>query len=94
MLFWLKPERQIRPLILSAKKRRRKRAVVQFYVVIFLFMLCFMISIFMVPTILNDFLLVDIRKHLPMFAFQLIQPESNSSTNKGMAAYYVNASKG
>jgi 1,3-beta-glucan synthase len=93
MLFWLRPDRQIHPQILSSKKRRQRRVVVHFYAVVFLLMLSLMIGILLLPNIVRGALDIDLRQYVPIFAVQLLQPESGANSKKGLAAYYSNASK-
>lgn len=96
IIFWLKPEHQIRPHILSSKKRRYRRAVTQFYFVLFILLLSLMIGILLFPMILRDGFRIDPRRYLPPVTLQLFQPDissSSSNSKKGMAGYYLGLSK-
>jgi len=87
LLFWLKPDRQIRPQILSPRKRRRRRMIVQFYSLVFLLILVFFIALFMVPFILNNVLHLDMEQYVPSIAQQLLQPDNGPSLKKGLTGY-------
>lgn len=53
MLFWLRPGKQIRPQILSIKKRKERRRIVIVYGTLFILVFAILISAIVVPTALR-----------------------------------------
>lgn len=93
LLFWLKPDRQIRAQYFSVKKRRKRRALVQFYTFVFFMAVCLFVGLLMTPYILNNLLHVDIDQLVPTFAEKLIQPSSGASSKVGLNAYRLRRAK-
>ncbi|CDR43715.1 CYFA0S12e03532g1_1 [Cyberlindnera fabianii] len=94
MLFWLKPDRQLRPPVLAKKRRRRQRVTVMVYFAVFVLMLALSVAIFLAPYIVNDVLKINLRLYIPPVALEVFQPDSVLSPKKGLVGYYSRAKSG
>ncbi|KAH3685666.1 hypothetical protein WICPIJ_003350 [Wickerhamomyces pijperi] len=88
LLFWLRPERQLRPQILSSKKRRKRRLQVHLYSLVFLLVLALFVGLLIAPYIITEVIGVDLHEMAPEFVSGIIQP-INSNTKKGLLAYHL-----
>lgn len=84
MLFWLKPGSQFRPKLLSKKKQRKRRIMVNFYIMAFLLSLVIFASIFVLPMVVTNILKIDFEDYVPDFVHDWIQPYTIISSRKGL----------
>lgn len=84
MLFWLNPNNQMRPRLVSKKKRRRRRITVNVFALVFVGALVAFASIFVLPMLVVHVAKVDLRKYAPEVLEQLIQPEHTSVAPRGI----------
>lgn len=75
MLFWLRPSRQIRPPIYSAKQSKlRKKRVIRFAVVYFLMLILFA-ALIVGPVVVGNNFLKELPFKVPMDLLQPPDPE-------------------
>ncbi|KAF8423784.1 glucan synthase [Tirmania nivea] len=82
MLFWLRPSRQIRPPIYSAKQSKlRKKRVIRFAVVYFLMLVIF-VALIVGPVVVGNMFLKNLpfAKSIPMELLQPADPAKPTST--------------
>lgn len=82
MLFWLRPSRQIRPPIYSAKQSKlRKKRVIRFAVVYFLMLILF-VALIAGPVVVGNMFLnpLPFAKSIPMDLLQPKDPAKPTST--------------
>ncbi|KAF8458279.1 1,3-beta-glucan synthase catalytic subunit FksP [Kalaharituber pfeilii] len=75
MLFWLRPSRQIRPPIYSAKQSKlRKKRVIRFAVIYFLMLVLF-VALIVGPVVVGNMFLKNLPFKIPMNLLQPADPE-------------------
>lgn len=80
MLFWLRPSRQIRPPIYSAKQSKlRKKRVIRFAVVYFLMLVIF-VALIVGPVVVGNMFLKKLPFTIPMDLLQPADPAKPTST--------------
>lgn len=84
MLFWLKPSKQIRPRLLSKKRRRLRRVTVNVYTIVFFTVFLLFSSLIVLPIVATKVLEIDFEELTPEFLDSLIQPQSIPSQKKGL----------
>lgn len=84
MLFWLKPSKQIRPRLLSKKRRRLRRVTVNVYTIVFFTVFLLFSSLIVFPIVATKVLEIDFEELTPEFLDSLIQPQSIPSQKKGL----------
>ncbi|SSD61339.1 related to 1,3-beta-glucan synthase component FKS1 [Saccharomycodes ludwigii] len=88
MLFWLKPSNQIRPRIVSVKKRKKLRFTVQLYLLVFLIFSIFLFILIFGPVIAVKIIDINTKDYIPENLQFLIQPlEHAGFYDKGLKAY-------
>ncbi|TID29798.1 hypothetical protein CANINC_001613 [Pichia inconspicua] len=90
MLFWLKPNRQIRPPIYSLKQARLRKRMIKKYSVLFYTMMVIFVALIAAPAVVGSLKNVDINGNgLPEFADGLFQPrhQDNNDTGFGSGSY-------
>jgi len=86
MLFWLRPSRQIRPPIYTAKQTKLRRKRVTRFSVLYFFLLIIFLALFVGPVIAKSFLYPTIKSiNIPM---KLMQPY-DGMWNKTDTAYWL-----
>lgn len=65
MLFWLKPSKQIRPQILTTKRKQKQNIIITSYFFIFNFMLLFFMALFLLPIIIQKFADIELLSLVP-----------------------------
>ncbi|ODV84609.1 glycosyltransferase family 48 protein [[Candida] arabinofermentans NRRL YB-2248] len=86
MLFWLKPNRQIRPPIYSLKQSRLRKRMVRKYATLYSVVLVMFVVIIAAPAVVGSMKSVDIEKSagdLPDFAEGLFQPRHQNNNDTG-----------
>lgn len=90
MLFWLKPNKQIRPPIYSLKQARLRRRMIRKYSVLYFAVLILFVILIAAPAVVGSLNLVDFDSlDLPEFAEGLFQPrhQNNNDTGTGSGSY-------
>lgn len=82
MLFWLTPNNQVRPKVLSKKKKRSIRISVLVYSIIFVLSMIFFTALFVVPLVATSY--IDLDDYAPSFIQQLVQPYPSLTPRKGL----------
>jgi 1,3-beta-glucan synthase len=92
MLFWLKPNRQIRPPIYSLKQARLRKRMIKKYSVLFYTIMVIFIALIAAPAVVGSLKGVDIHAtaEFPSFADGLFQPrhQDNNDTGFGSGSYH------
>lgn len=84
MLFWMKPGDLLRQRVPSKRNHRKQNIKVIFSIVLFIVGLGMIMSLIMVPKILIEGEIVDIRSYVPLYIDQLKQPIHLDSRKKGL----------
>ncbi|KAK6453875.1 1,3-beta-glucan synthase component [Scheffersomyces xylosifermentans] len=84
MLFWLKPESEVRPRVLSKKQKRNRRAAAYLYSLLFLLSFCLFAIIFILPLVATSWFDVDFEQFIPEQLRDLIQPFTIVNSRKGL----------
>lgn len=84
MLFWMKPSDLLRQRVPSKRNQRKQNIKVIFSIVLFIVGLGMIMSLIMVPKILIEGEIVDIRSYVPLYIDQLKQPIHLDSRKKGL----------
>lgn len=90
MLFWLKPNKQIRPPIYSLKQARLRKRMIRKYSALYFFVLIVFVVLIAAPAVVGAMDLVNFDDiSLPSFAEGLFQPrhQSNNDTGFGSGTY-------
>lgn len=92
MLFWLKPNRQIRPPIYSLKQARLRKRMIKKYSVLYYTVFAAFIALIAAPAAIGSLKTVDIHptQEFPEFATGLFQPrhQDNNDTGFGSGSYH------
>ncbi|CUM65580.1 uncharacterized protein PRCAT00003227001 [Priceomyces carsonii] len=82
MLFWLKSSKQFRDPIYSRKQRRTRNVRIFKYSFLFFLMVALMVGLIIIPIVGQSFV-PDIRRLLPSFLAELIQPNHQKNNDTG-----------
>lgn len=92
MLFWLKPNRQIRPPIYSLKQARLRKRMIKKYSVLYYTVFVTFIALIAAPAVVGSLKSVNIKPtdEFPDFASGLFQPrhQDNNDTGFGSGSYH------
>ncbi|CAI8510676.1 hypothetical protein BOH78_3781 [Pichia kudriavzevii] len=91
MLFWLKPNRQIRPPIYSLKQARLRKRMIKKYSVLYYTVLVIFVALIAAPAVVGGLKNVNVTPtDLPEFADGLFQPrhQNNNDTGFGSGSYH------
>ncbi|GMM30708.1 1,3-beta-D-glucan synthase [Martiniozyma asiatica (nom. inval.)] len=91
MLFWLKPNRQIRPPIYSMKQARLRKRMVKKYSILYYTILIVFVVLIAAPAVVGSLKSVNFDNlNLPEFADGLFQPrhQDNNDTGSGSGSYH------
>lgn len=86
MIFWLKPSKQFRGQILSAKQKTQRKWRLLRYCLFFLLVQAFLTSSILIPILLKDFITVDVRLMVPTQFQELVQPLIQKNNDTGAEA--------
>lgn len=82
MLFWLKPSKQFREPILSKRQSRKRKWMIFKYSILFFTLMILFAAMILLPVIAESYI-PNIRKSVPLFVAELIQPNHQSNNDTG-----------